>query len=269
MTTGSRGNSLRRIASRRSLEYFIGTSSLPPLWLRILNTDQVGESATGTAPMAARRTRREPLDSPGSHCSDHERPAPAPMRKQRGESALDARKPGKRPVLMPAQAFVFPHGPTNNHPVDMSRDRLKFGSTKPTVVRHPATNARSQILRERPERQVTSQRKSTPPQRLAHRGHRLATDRGRKPSADLAMTSQDAPGPKRVAQEVELYVVVGSGSPAVLAVHHPGFVRVHLQSDCGQPLLQMRPHLQRFGLRSAVQDAIISVSAKRDIGVEA
>jgi hypothetical protein len=73
------------------------------------------ESAEGTAPSAARRTRREPLDSPGSHCSNRKIPSPAPVRKQSRGSALDAVKPDESPELVTTQAFVFPHGPTNHH----------------------------------------------------------------------------------------------------------------------------------------------------------
>ena len=41
------------------------------------------ESTEGTAPSAAHRTRREPLDSPGSCCSNRKVPAPTPVDKER------------------------------------------------------------------------------------------------------------------------------------------------------------------------------------------
>ena len=106
--------------------------------------NQAGESAEGTAPSAARRTRRESLDSPGSHCSNHKRPIPTPVSKQCRSSAFDTIQPGKSPSLVTAQTLEFPHGPTNDYPVDVLRDRLKLRTSKPAVVRHPATYSRSQ-----------------------------------------------------------------------------------------------------------------------------
>src|SRR5690606_20388915 len=88
-----------------------------PLVKNIL--EDAGEPAEGTAPSAALRTRREPLDSPGSHCSNRERPPPAPMDEQIRTFPLDAAQPGKSATLVTAKTLVFPHGPTDDQPIEI------------------------------------------------------------------------------------------------------------------------------------------------------
>jgi hypothetical protein len=102
--------------------------------------ETVRKSAEGTAPSADRRTRRESLDSPGSHCSKRERTAAAPMHEQPQPIPLHTAMPGERLTLVTAQAFVFPHGPTNDNPVEVFCDRLELRAPKATVIAYPPPN---------------------------------------------------------------------------------------------------------------------------------
>ena len=157
---------------------------------------RMGESAEGTAPSAARRTRRESLDSPGSHCFNRERPAPAPMDEQAGLSPLHTVEPIECSGLVTAQALVFPHGPTDDDPVQIIRDRLELRAPKTTVVPHPSTYAKSRHPGEITQGQLTAQRKMPPPHRLTHRFHGLTANRRRKAHADPPVPIPDAPRPK-------------------------------------------------------------------------
>ena len=214
-----------------------------------------GESAEGTAPSAARRTRREPLDSPGSHRFSRERAASAPMCEQSRLSPLHTIEPDESSGLMTAQALVFPHGPTDDDPVQVIRDRLELRAPKTTVVPHPSSHASGRHPSEITQGQLTAQRKMPPPHRLTHRLHGLATDRRREARADPPVPIPDAPRPKGVAEKVERNALVCSCPLAVLAIHHPGLSRVHLQATVVKTRVQPLTQSVRLGLASTVQDA--------------
>lgn len=132
---------------------------------------QAGESAEGTAPSAARRTRREPLDSPGSHCFDRERPACEPMYEQTGVSPLHPVKPGECSRLMNAQALVFPHSPPDYNPVDIFRNRLELRAPKETVVPDPSSYAWRCQPGEIAQRQLTTKWGMPSPHHLTQGDH--------------------------------------------------------------------------------------------------
>lgn len=222
------------------------------------------ESAEGTAPSAAHRTRREPLDSPGSCCSNHKLPAPTPVGKKRWPSTFLSTQPCPCSELVPAKALVLPHGPTNQQRIDVFRHGLEFRTPKSAVIRHPATQSRgcprSQIL----HRKVTATEDPTVSERLAHRLHGRTADRRGKPRTDLALTDHP-PGAKRVAKKVELDDRVPPRSVTVLAIHHLRFRRVKLQAALLKPGFEMRSHRKSLGLTTAMKHPIISVAAELDL----
>ena len=55
-----------------------------------------------------------------------------------------------------------------------------------------------------------------------------------------------------------------SCSVHILAIHHPGFLRVKLQPYFAQPCIQMLTHLVCLVLAHAVQDSVISVATERN-----
>jgi hypothetical protein len=109
--------------------------------------------------------------------------------------------------------------------------------------------------------------KTTVPQRLPHRCHRLTAHRRGEPRTDAPPTIDNAPWPKSVAKEFELYVLIVFGSPAVLAIHYPGLLRVHLQTTVSQPGGEMLTHPHGLCLAPAMENAIIGITTKRDVRV--
>ena len=108
---------------------------------RDVHWNEAIESAEGTAPSAAHRTRREPLDSPGSCCSNHKLAASAPMSNQRWGATLRSIQPCKSASLVPSQALVFPHCPTDDQAAHIVGQGLELRTPEAAVVSYPATQA--------------------------------------------------------------------------------------------------------------------------------
>lgn len=106
-------------------------------------------------------------------------------------------------------------------------------------------------------------------QRLTLGLYRLSAHRRGEPGDDLPVARGHPPWPKRVAKEVELDVLVGLRSSAILAVHDPRLLRMHLQAAVLDALSELLAHLLGADFRLAMEDAIISVAAERNVRVVA
>jgi len=93
----------------------------------------VGESPGGVAPSGARRTRREPLSSPGSHRPAVGARAQSAAREQARLASVDGGQEPARLGGMAAQPFVSPHGPTNEVVVDPSEKPDQVGAVEAPV----------------------------------------------------------------------------------------------------------------------------------------
>src|SRR5205807_4982764 len=101
-------------------------------------TSRPGESPGGISPPGARRTRREPLSSPGSHRPAIRAQPPAPVREQARLASGDVSDEPARPGAVAAQAFVFPHGPPHERVVEVAKDRIQHGLVEAPKVVDPA-----------------------------------------------------------------------------------------------------------------------------------
>ncbi len=59
---------------------------------------------------------------------------------------------------------------------------------------------------------------------------------------------------------------MATSSVIILAVHHPGFLRMQFQMTLRKPLLQRRQQLLRLYLCLAVANGIICIALKRNVG---
>ena len=104
----------------------------------MLEPQHEDESPGGVSPPGARRTRREPLSSPGSHRPAVRAHAEAPVREQAGLASGDVSDEPARPVWSAAQPFVFPHGPPHERVVEVAEDRIQHGLVEASVIVDPA-----------------------------------------------------------------------------------------------------------------------------------
>ena len=92
----------------------------------------------------------------------------------------------------------------------------------------------------------------------------MPTDRGGEPKASATIETDDASWPKRVAKKVKLDVLVSPGPFAVLAIHHPGLLRMQLQPTITKPGVQLLSQAVCLGFALAMHDAVVSIAAKRN-----
>src|SRR5262249_13332724 len=129
------------------------------------------------------------------------------------------------------QPFVFPACPADQGTFQMSEDRSECGRVEPSVVIHPATYRRVDKPRDVPQRLVVPGSGQPPiPDRLLARPGGLVTDRRQEAYEELPPAILGPPRPKRVAEEVELDVLMLAFPVRVLAVHDLGLLRMKLQT---------------------------------------
>src|SRR6516225_508625 len=107
------------------------------------------------------------------------------------------------------QPFVFPACPPEEGTFQMSEDRSERGPVKPAVVVHPATYRRIDKPRDVLQRLVVPGGGQPPvPDRLLDRQGGLVTDRRQETHKEFPPAILGPPRPKRVAEEVELDVLL-------------------------------------------------------------
>src|SRR5215813_3123733 len=134
-----------------------------------------------------------------------------------------------------AEPLVLPACPANQDTLQVPENWGQRRAVEPTVVVHPAAyrgvHQPSQVFQRlvvpRGGQPPTADRR---PDRLA----RLVTHPGQEADERLPPVVLGPPRPKRVAQEVELDVLVLAFPVAVLAVHDPGLLRMKLQAALRQ-----------------------------------
>jgi len=101
----------------------------------------------------------------------------------------------------------------------------------------------------------------------AHRLGRLVANRRGEADEQLPGPVHRAPGPKRIAQEVEALLWIAVAPVAVLAVDDLRLLRMQLQLAHRKPRFQHLTQLACLCFANTVADGIIGVALKRDIGV--
>src|SRR5436190_2185290 len=99
------------------------------------------------------------------------------------------------------------------------------------------------------------------PDRLA----RLVTHPGKEAHERLPPVILGPPGAKRVAQEVELDVLVLILPVAILAVHDPGLLRMKFQAACRQTRPDRPQQLLCLSLALGVGDHIVRLALELDV----
>ena len=156
---------------------------------------------------------------------------------------LHALEPRTGATPMRSKALVFPHGPSDQHAIQMTGNLLEFRRTEPTVVADPAPDRRRYLIRQRRERRVAFQMQTPASNRLPDRRQRAPADRRRECREQTPVSIACGPRTERVAEKVERLVFRSPRSPDVLAVHHPGLLRVQFQPYLAKPCVQMLAHL--------------------------
>src|SRR6266851_7927888 len=95
-----------------------------------------GEWPRGVSPLGSRRTGREPLSSPGSHCPAVG-PHDPPVGKQLRLASGDAHQPPSCSPAVTAQPLVLPLGPANKVLVDAPEKRTQLGLVEAPVIVDP------------------------------------------------------------------------------------------------------------------------------------
>src|ERR1051325_2449589 len=166
---------------------------------------------------------------------------------------------------MTAEPFILPTCPTDQGTLQVSENWGQRRAVKPTVVVHPAAyrgiHQPSQVLQG-----LIVPRRGQPPitdgrlDRLA----RLVTHPGQEAHKRLPPEVLGPPGPKRVAQKVELDVLVLALPVTVLTVDDLGLLRMKLQTAFRQSRSDRLQQLLRLSLALGVDDHIIRIALERD-----
>ena len=163
-----------------------------------------------------------------------------------------------------SQSFVFAHGPAHQVLVDAVERPEQLGAVEGTLVVDPASHVGVHRSREIAKGRAAAQVQPPASDRVADRFRGLVRDRRAEADEHRAAFAEGCSGTKRVAQEVELLVLVRAGAVRVLAVHDARLVRIALQTDLRQPLGDRVEHDLRLRLAVAVQDHIVCVALERD-----
>src|SRR4030042_675768 len=105
------------------------------------------------------------------------------------------------------------------------------------------------------------------PHRLAHGLRRFIADGRIETDKVLTLRVLRSPGPKRIAQEIELLLWVGLSPPIILAVDNACLLPMKFQSTFSKPLLNRRPKTYSLGFTSTVANPIIGITLKRDLRI--
>ncbi len=223
-----------------------------------------GESPGGVSPPGARRTRREPLSSPGSHRPAIRAHTPAPVSEQARLAACDVSDEPARPGLVAAQAFVFPHGPPHEHLVEVAKDRIQHGLVEASRIVDPALDLTVEHQRQVREGLVRPASDAPAAHLAPHPRLRLARYRRREVHEVLPEPALRQPRSERVRQEVKRRVLVRATPVGILAVHRASLALVELKPALRQPLRDRGPQLQGLSLTVGMDNHVIAVALELD-----
>src|SRR5437763_10357260 len=133
------------------------------------------------------------------------------------------------------QPFVFPLRPFDQSTLQMPEDRCERRPVEPTVVVRPPPDRGIHKPRDLLQRLIVPGGGQPPvSDRLPDRLGGLVADRREKAHEELPPSILGPPGPKSVAEEVELDVLMLAPPVVVLAVHDLGLLRVKLKAALPQ-----------------------------------
>src|SRR5512147_1735976 len=132
---------------------------------------------------------------------------------------------------------------------------------EPTIVVRPPPDRGIHKPRDLLQRLIVP-RGGQPPttDRLPDRLGGLVTDRRQEAHEELPPSILGPPGPKGVAEEVELDVIMLAPPIIVLAVHDPGLLRVKLKTALLQTLPDCFEHVLRLSPALGVNDHIVGIA---------
>src|SRR6266478_7943605 len=171
------------------------------------------------------------------------------------------------PSVVPAEAFIFPHGPTDQKVVEMTEDRVQRGFVEAPVVLNPAAQDRIPHARQVVNGFVAPQGQPPAPHLLAHLGHRVRAHRRGEVDEELAPSILRPPRAKRIPQEIEPFLGIPAWPVVILAVDDTRLARMDLQPTLREPMSDALQDLLRLRLRPAVRDNIIRVPLEWHAGM--
>src|SRR5947209_14074852 len=150
----------------------------------------------------------------------------------------------------------------------MSEDRGECRSVEPAVVVRPPSYRRIHKPRDLLQRLVVPGGGQPPvSDRLPDRLGGLVADRWDEAHEELPPSILGPPGPKGVAKEVELDVIMLAPPVIVLAVHDLGLLRVKLKTALLQTLPDRFEHLLRLSPALGVNDHIVGIALEPDVRI--
>ena len=150
----------------------------------------------------------------------------------------------------------------------MPENRGERRPVEPAVVVRPPPYRRIHKPRDLLQRLVVP-RGGQPPvsDRLPDRLGGLVTDRREEAHEELPPSILGPPGPKRVAEKVELDVLMLALPVVVLAVHDLGLLRVKLKTALLQTSPDRFEHVLRLSPALGVDDHIVRIALELDVRV--
>src|SRR5664279_3616650 len=145
------------------------------------------------------------------------------------------------------QPFVFPLRPFDQCTLQMPEDRRERRPVEPAIVVRPPPYRRIRKPRDLLQRLIVPGGGQPPvSDRLPDRLGGLVADRRQEAHEKLPPSILGPPGPKGVAKEVELDVIMLAPPVIVLAVHNLGLLRVKLKTALLQTLPDRFEHVLRL-----------------------
>ena len=185
------------------------------------------------------------------------------MNKEIGTRCLRSIQPHSCAASMSPKAFVFPHGPPYQHTIQMTCDLLEFRGTEPSVVADPSSNNRRHPFGQRRKRRMAFQMQAPASNRLSDRAQCTPADRRRERCEQTTVSIACRSRTERVTQKIKRHILRLTTTIRILAVHHPGLVRVQFQSYSTKPCTQVLAHLDSLSFGTAVKDTVIGIATKR------
>src|SRR5439155_9486187 len=161
-------------------------------------------------------------------------------------------EPVRSATTMPAEAFVFPHGPADQKVVEMTEDWVQRRPIETSVVLNPAAQDRIPHARQVVKGFVAPQGQPPAPHFLAHLGRRSRAHRRREVDEELAPSILRPPRAKRVSKEIEPFLWIPTRPVVILAVDDARLPRMDLQPTLRKPTSDALQDLLRLRLRTAV-----------------
>src|SRR3954447_20190171 len=166
------------------------------------------------------------------------------------------------------QPFVFPLRPFDQGALQVPEDRDERRPVEPAVVVRPPPYRRIHKPRDLLQRLIVPGGGPPPvSDRLPDRLGGLVADRWDEAHEELPPSIPGPPGPKGVAEEVELDVLMLASPVIVLAVHDLGLLRVKLKTALLQSLPDRFEHMLGLSLALGVNDHIVGIALELDVRI--